>query len=344
MKNPTIVSHFQNQANACRNMGSPFTATLCEHLIDHLNAETKTGYRIENWPDDPVADALALRLCGALHSIVIREPKTPLGRLYPDGIHPDFDTILASTIKTHDDYLSSWLDLPPQTNETGRASALLPGLLQISRQTQQPIQLVEIGSSAGLNLQLHQFFYRYNQQNWGNPNSPVILNPEVSGDIPDLEGLLTITSTTGCDISPLDTRDQQAQLRLRSYVWPDQQHRVDRLNGAIQLALQTPPELLAMDAADFVETQLANRTSNNAFVVMHSIVWQYLPHQTQRRIEDALHKFGSIADHSNPIFWLRLEGVGDKEPGASLMLDTWPNHETITLARSCFHGNWIKFL
>ncbi len=344
MKNPVTISHFQNQAKACRNMGSPFTASLCEHLISHLDEKTKTGFRIENWPGDPAADALALRLCGALQSITISNPEDAIGQIYPNGIHSQYTNILISTIKSYDDYLSSWLDLPPQTNETGRASALLPGLLHISRQTQQPIQLIEIGSSAGLNLQLDHFFYQYDAQTWGDPSSPVKLIPEISGVNPNLKGQLAISSTTGCDLSPLDIRDKHSQLRLRSYVWPDQQYRVDRLNGAIKLALQTPPELLAMDAADFVEAQLANRTKNNAFVLMHSIVWQYLPHQTQRRIESAMHKYGAKADHSNPIFWLRLEGMGGKEPGASLMLDKWPDHNTITLARSCFHGNWIEFL
>ena len=325
-------------------MGSPFTALLCEHLISHLDEKTKTGSRIENWPGDPAADALALRLCGALQSITISKPEDTLGQIYSNGIHSDYTNILTSTINTHDDYLSSWLDLPPQTNETGRASALLPGLLQVSRQTQQPIQLVEIGSSAGLNLQLNQFFYQYEEQTWGDPNSPVKLIPEISGVNPNLKGQLAIASKTGCDLSPLDIKDQHSQLRLRSYVWPDQQYRVDRLNGAIKLALQTPPELLAMDAADFVEKQLANRTRSNAFVLMHSVVWQYLPYQTQRRIEGALHGYGSKADYSNPIFWLRLEGLGGKEPDAKLMLDTWPDHNSITLARSCFHGNWIEFL
>ena len=203
-------------------------------MIAHLDEQTKTGYRIENWPGDPAADALALRLCGALQSIAIANPDDALGQIYPDGMHSQYVNILTSTIKTHDDYLSSWLDLPPQTNETGRASALLPGLLSVSRQTRQPVQLIEIGSSAGLNLQLDQFFYQYDAQTWGDPNSPVKLIPEISGKKPNLEGRLAIASATGCDLSPLDIRNPHSQLRLRSYVWPDQKYRVNRLNGAIK--------------------------------------------------------------------------------------------------------------
>ncbi|MCP4073748.1 MAG: DUF2332 domain-containing protein [Hyphomicrobiales bacterium] len=344
MKNPAIITHFHNQANACYDMGSPFTGLLCRQLIDLLDENTATGRRIENWPGDPAADALALRLCGALHSIVISNPSDPLGKIYPDGKNPHYADILSSAIKTHDETLCSWLDLPPQTNETGRAAALFPGLLEISRRCKAPLQLVEIGSSAGLNLQLEKFYYRFGETGWGDPGSPVALNPVMRGKLPVLSGELDISSRTGCDLSPIDVADEFQQLRLRSYIWPDHQHRSDRLDGAIKLALNSPPLLKTMDAADFVESQLTGRSENTAFVLLHSVVWQYLPQTTQQRIENTLHEYGSNTDKSSPVYWLRLEGLGGKEPEARLMLDSWPGHNAVVLARSCFHSSWIEFV
>jgi hypothetical protein len=97
-----------------------------------------------------------------------------------------------------------------------------------------------------------------------------------------------------------------------------------------------------MDAADFVERQLKSRPTDTAFVLMHSVVWQYLPQETKTRIELALKKHGANA--SNPIYWLRLEGLGGKEPDAALLLDAWPNHSHAELARICYHGSWTNFL
>lgn len=344
LKNTAINTHFHNQAKACNNMGSPFTGLLCQQLLNLLDEKTATGRRIINWPGDPAADALALRLCGGLHSIVISNPVDPLGKIYPDGKNPQYEKILHTAIATHDETLCSWLDSPPQTNETGRSAALLPGLLEISRRCNLPIELIEIGSSAGLNLQLDQFYYRFGKSDWGNPASPVSLDPQMRGNLPDLSGTLQISSRSGCDISPINVANDFQQLRLRSYIWPDQQHRAERLDGAIKLALESPPRLLTMDAADYVELQLANRTGNTALVLMHSIVWQYLPQLTRQRIENTLHEYGSSADNSNPVYWLRLEGFGGKEPGARLMFDSWPDHKTEVLARSCFHGSWIEFV
>ena len=167
MNNNTIIAHFEKQANACQNMGSNFTAKLIRHLTVVLDEKSTTGKRIENWQGDAAADALALRLCGALHSIVITSSDDPLNAIYPDGKHDNYDEILRAAIATHDETLSQWLDLPPQTNETGRAAALLPGLIKISNQSNLPIHLCEIGTSAGLNMQLDEFHYKFGGRDMG---------------------------------------------------------------------------------------------------------------------------------------------------------------------------------
>ena len=344
IQNPQVIAHFEKQANACANMGSPFTAKLCQQLPIVLGENSTTAQRIENWPGDAAADALALRLCGALHSVIISNSDDPLIAIYRDSDHADYVSILKTAIKTHDATISSWLDLPPQTNETGRAAALLPGLLEISNQSNLPIHICEIGASAGLNMQLDNFHYRYGNRQWGDDNSPVKLCPKMNGLLPRLEDNLEIASRIGCDLSPLDIRDPHQQLRLKSYIWPDQKFRAERVEGAIKLALQSPPQLLQMDAAQFVEQQLRSRPENTAFVLMHSVVWQYLPHETQQQIENSLAHHSSEATASNPIYWLRLEGFGGKEPAASLLLDGWPNHTRTKMANACFHGSWIEFL
>ena len=50
--------------------------------------------------------------------------------------------------------------LPCQTNEVGRAAALLFGFLPVARATGLPFRLVELGASGGLNLRWDRFFYR----------------------------------------------------------------------------------------------------------------------------------------------------------------------------------------
>ena len=61
----------------------------------------------------------------------------------------------------HADQLRAALDQPPQTNEVGRAAALIGGLLILTHRFALPIRLFEIGCSAGLNLRADYFRFRY---------------------------------------------------------------------------------------------------------------------------------------------------------------------------------------
>ena len=46
------------------------------------------------------------------------------------------------------DAVRAWLNRPPQTNEVGRAAALLGGLRHVTAEAALPVRLVEIGASA----------------------------------------------------------------------------------------------------------------------------------------------------------------------------------------------------
>ncbi len=64
-----IRNAFRQQASGCRAMHSPLTAEILETLADTLDHSTRTGARILDWPGDPMADALKLRIAGVLHAL-----------------------------------------------------------------------------------------------------------------------------------------------------------------------------------------------------------------------------------------------------------------------------------
>ena len=341
-----IAAHFEAQADACDRLGSPFTARLCRVLVDVLDGTTATCARVSGWRGHPRGDALALRMCGGLHRLVLEGKDIGLAAVYPPHVVDDeaFASAIKAAIRDHDEFLRGNLDSPPQTNEIGRSGMLLPGFLAIARETKLPLKLCEIGSSAGLNLLFDRFCYIYDDERWGDPTSPVRLEPEVRGKRPPLDGALSVILREGCDIAPIDIHSERGPARLRSYIWPDQPLRHERLDGALLLAGKIPFALQQADASIFVADRLAAREAGSTLVLFHTIMWQYMPQDTQSAIVDAMMKAGERATADAPLAHLRMEPVGLADPYATLSLTSWPGGETRHLARCDFHGRWIEWL
>jgi hypothetical protein len=344
MSNP-IASHFELQAQACDALGSPFTARICRAAVSVLDTHTGTGRRVLGWPGDPGADALSLRLAGGLHALVLSGADEELAAVYPPNVADDAtlrDT-LAAAIRRHDADLVKSLASPPQTNEIARSGMLLPGFLFIARKYGLPLAVREIGSSAGLNLNFDRFHYRYGSLEWGDAASPVRLSPAMRGNSPPLEGDLAVASREGCDIAPVDLTNPARALALRSYIWADQIARLERLDAAIGVAKRFPVRVVGSDAAGFVKKSLTGRAPGQAFVLFHSIVWQYMHEPTKSAIESSMHEAGASATAGSPIAWLRMEPLAPKARHATLSLTNWPGGKTRHLADCDYHGRWIAW-
>jgi hypothetical protein len=340
-----IRAHFLAQAKACDGLGSPFTARLCRILAQHLDEGTRTGRTVLGWPGDVRADAVSLRLCGGLHQLMLTGADAGLAAVYPphDVGDDEIATAVTSAMRRFDDRLAACLASAPQTNEIARSAMLLPGLLTIARESGLPLDLCEVGASAGLNLLFDRFHYRYRDEEWGDPDSPVRLAPDVRGTVPPLGGTLTVRSRAGCDIAPIDSGDPAARLRLRSYVWADQAARLARLDAALAIAAEFPPRLVKAEAAGFVAEALADRSAGGSFVLGHSIMWQYLPDAARAAITALMEQAGAAATPAAPVFWLRLEPLSASDPFATLSLTRWPGGDTRRLARCDYHGRWVEW-
>lgn len=87
----------------------------------------------------------------------------------------------------------------------------------------------------------------------------------------------------GCDRAPMNLADPEQALRLKSYVWAEVMERIGRIDAAIALAGEKAPDVVQMDAGDFVAERLTTpQDADTTRVMFHSIVWQYLPGETAR--------------------------------------------------------------
>ncbi len=342
MSEGDIRAAFATQAAWCRRLGATFTADLCATLGEGIDRSTTVGARILDWPGDPIADALVLRLTGGLNGLVRWGGLPDLAALYPPQPVTDaaaFARRVAAALA--DDRLLPWLESPPQTNEVARSAVLMPGLMVIAAATGLPLRLFELGASAGINLRLDHYRYNFSGLSVGPDNAPVILSPEWRGPRPP-DVTVDVVARRGVDLVPIDATDPD---RLLAYVWPEQTARAARLSAALAAFVVDPAVIDAGDAAAWVEANVAVAQGTTT-VVFHSIAFQYFPAATQARIAAHLASMGALATASKPLAWLRFEMDAAASVAAmpTLRLTLWPGGDDRLLARAHPHGASIEWL
>ena len=244
------------------------------------------------WEDAPPGWVIQLRLLAGLFRVVLTgrapelEPFYPClgGTADPGKAWPAVREVL----RTHIDELHDSLNIAPQTNEVGRANALIVGIFRVAEQTQRSkIRLLEPGSSAGLNLLVDRFRFVNPTWAYGPSDSPVTLAGGVVGEVRPVS--FDIVSRRGCDVSPVDVSTEEGRRRLRSFVWPFHVERHERLTGALALAQASPPEVDQGSAAAWLEARLAEAPPDDVVtVVWQSITRQYWPADEVERVDELI--------------------------------------------------------
>lgn len=232
-----------------------------------------------------------------------------------------------------------------QTNEVGRCTSLLPAFGLVAAQAHgQPLALVELGTSAGLNLLWDAYGYDYGPQGRsGDPRSPVQLTCTPRGDypLPLPAGIPTVRHRVGIDLSPIDVADPAASLWLQALVWPEHRERAQLLDAALGVARRSPPSLIAGDLAEVLPTVLAGVPREAILCIFHSYTLNHCPEQTRERLGEIL----AAAARDRDLFRISLEYHAPHEH-PRLILFTYQqgklHDEHLAFCES--HGRWIEWL
>lgn len=341
-----VARAFENQVAYCRDNGAPVTALVCDALRQLLDTERGGAVmrRVRRWAGPALADALPLRVAGGLHALHLAGEEPALAPIY-EGLGPTHGAeLIADAIERHEPYLMPWLDGPPQTNEAGRSANFAAAFLWLVDQgLPADFELMEIGSSAGINLMMRRYRYELGSVSAGPATSRMKLVPEWRGDPPPAR-TFDIVDAQGCDVAPVDLTDPAQALRLKAYIWPEFTERFARMDAAIDAANSFPPEIARMRAVDFLQRQLGKRRKEGATrVLMHSVVWQYLPAEERERITALMEDAGARATADAPLAWVSLEANRDTHRH-ELSVRYWPGgEEWRQLATAHPHGAWIEW-
>ena len=335
---------FRIQAHYCSANGAPIYARIAGALAQGLTRETRTGARVLDWPGEPTRDALPLRLIGGLHALVLAGKDEELAAVYR-GATTDpaaVEDVLAGVFARHDAALLPWLDGPPQTNEPGRSAALMTGLIEVARRYGPRLEVLEIGSSAGLNLLIDRYRIDLGGTGVGPADAAVSIAPAWRGP-PPVPVPVEIVAIRGCDVAPMDATDPAVEARLAAYTWPEAPERLTRVRAAIALMRERGVDLVEADAADWVEARLAEpQLAGVTRVLMHSVVWQYLPEPVADRIRVAMAAAGAGATRERPLAWVMMEP--DRSLGHQVIrVRSWPDADAWeAIGHAHAHAAWIE--
>ncbi|HIM63538.1 MAG: hypothetical protein COB68_04760 [SAR202 cluster bacterium] len=216
----------------------------------------------------------------AVHWLLTKGAQHTVTEYYPD-ISPEMTThgdpypIFRSFCLEHGDEIVDLISTRlVQTNVVRRCAVLLPAFaVAMGRDAGQPLSLVEIGASAGLNLLWDRYSYTYSDaQRWGDPDHPVQLSSIIRGDLrpPLPDSIPKVVFRVGLDLSPVDISDPDAVDWLRALVWPERVDEAQMLEDALEMAKDDPPRLLAGDALELLPEVLESIPLDSTLCLYHS--------------------------------------------------------------------------
>lgn len=324
----------RRQAGQFAALGSPVYARLAERLaLDPSPAAPILG-------DDASWD-IGLRLFSGVRHLV-------LTGVAPDALSGRWEDFTAA-LREHDAVLRRWLaEQGVQTNEVQRCIGLLPAFLTIAAETGLPLELLELGPSAGLNLELDRYRYVYAEGAWGDPSAPLTLEAVEEGRVPAalLAQPLRIRRRRGVDLAPIDATTDEGLLLLRSFLWPGRSDREERLEAAVAALRAAPqrPELIRGDYVEALPELLDGRPADAVTVVFQTASTGYLSPEARARIAAALDAAGA---DGRPLAWVssrtRDERAGERDDAWELELRVWPGAMR-HVAHLGFHGNHLDWL
>jgi hypothetical protein len=365
----TLPDHFRAFAAVVEHDGGTAYPAICRGVADDPEVRSLLDFA-------PIPQRRPLLLLAAVHFLLLSGAQHELSAYYdtvanlrglayepPGG---DITPVFTDFCRERRAELEALIGTRrTQTNEVGRCTALLPGLCHVASLYGwlEPLSLLDLGTSAGLNLLFDDYAYTYRAEDGGatvqagDPSSAVTL--ECSSrlgleHLPELR-LPVMAERVGLDLSPLDPFSDDEALWLLACQWPDNPVRFARMRAALDnvRAVADPPRLERGDMVTDVPRIAASMRDPGPLVVFHSWVAAYLDEDEQRTLATAVRALG----RDRPVHYLYCEspfetsGLPTPPPPvprdgpdlATALVHVGPGAEPVRLADTHPHGYWIRW-
>ena len=299
-------------------------------------------------PGQPPANILF----AAVHFLLLRGADHPLRHFYPNLNRGRREGDLDAAFPAFKDFVKKHRkELAPlvrtrvtNTNEVGRSAVLHAGFRALAEEAGEPLHLVELGPSAGLNLIWDRYAVRYIRNSGfifaGDPEAALVLDCELRGEeVPPAGATPLVAHRIGLERNPVDLYRSDERDWLRALVWPDQIARFARLDAALRIRAEETPVIRDGDALDLLPDALSEIPEDAATCVYHSFVTYQFSDEQRTALDDLL-----VAASLRRRMW-RLSWEGTLSGEAPLLLHGYRDgvRSTRLLAQCQAHGAWLEW-
>jgi hypothetical protein len=264
-------------------MGTPLYAALCASGASNADIVALVSRGKEG--------AAPMHLFSSVHYLLLQDPGDSLSRFFatltpnpksPKDAFPEF----VRFCREHREEILQLLDTRTvQTTYAERCKTVMPLLSRVADEAGEPLNLVEIGCSAGVLLTFDKYAYELERGGrLGAADAPLTLPLAVVGGRP--LRIPRIGARIGLDLHLLDASSEDERRWLLALSFPEHREQQAALATALNVVARTPMRMIEGDALDTLPAVLAE--TPDPLCVFHSACLMYWPSQAKAALEALL--------------------------------------------------------
>ncbi|MCC3356041.1 DUF2332 domain-containing protein [Bacillus sp. REN16] len=242
---------------------------------------------------------------GAVHYLLLQGMDHPLREFYPSlvknprKVEESFLPFKNFCLTFSEEIVQLLKEKLVQTNEVRRCSYLFPAFQSIYDIAKKPLALIEIGTSAGLQLLWDQYSYSYGTDKvYGNKDSALHITAEVRGDkTPNLQDFIPpVAARIGIDLHPIDLRDNENALWLKALIWPEHHERRALFEKAAEYVKANELRLIKGNGVELIRDLSSEIPKEYAVCVFHTHVANQMPSNVRTSLLEQVQRIGAVRE------------------------------------------------
>jgi hypothetical protein len=284
-------------------------------------------------------------LLGAVHYLLLNGKDHSLKEFYPSIVsnpksyEDSFEFFKDFCFKYRNEIESILKTRLVQTNEVRRCAYLYPVFCTIYEKVKKPLALIEIGTSAGLQLFWDKYSYSYGENDiYGNIDSKLNITAEIKGEnTPILHSTPPPVSTRiGIDLHTIDLNDKDEKLWLKSLIWPEHKERLFMFEEAASYIKEDLVSLFDGDGISLLSKFVDNIPEDSVICIFHTHVANQIPLERKKQLLQTVEAIGRNRD----VFHI-YNNIQDRYLHLDYYMDGIESKSTI--AETDGHGRWFEW-